>query len=203
MKTLIGIITALSIPIVLLNLIGGIVSGIWLAILGNWGSIILGIILFFISTLLISFALLPSILLDAPVIYFASKGKFIGAFLFNILSNLYAVIVITIWCCSILFIFSYVVTINNLIPRLIWSYGVAIGPLSYMASKERDNIASYIATFFASLSYITIIILVIFTTISGINIFLIFSSFMLLSLVIQTTFGFLSYKEQIRNGIPS
>ena len=39
MKALMGLITALSVPLMILNILGGIVSGIWLAILGRWGTV--------------------------------------------------------------------------------------------------------------------------------------------------------------------
>ena len=46
MKALMGLIAALSAPIMILNVLGGIVSGIWLAILGQWGTVGLGIVLY-------------------------------------------------------------------------------------------------------------------------------------------------------------
>jgi hypothetical protein len=39
MRTLSGLFTAFSIPLIILNMLGGIVSGIWLAVLGEWGDI--------------------------------------------------------------------------------------------------------------------------------------------------------------------
>ena len=44
-------ITALTVPIMLLNLLGGIVSGIWLAILGEWGEIFRGILFMVVAVL--------------------------------------------------------------------------------------------------------------------------------------------------------
>lgn len=41
-------LNGLTVPIMILNLLGGIVSGIWLAFLGEWGAIVRGII--FIAT---------------------------------------------------------------------------------------------------------------------------------------------------------
>ena len=38
MRVLMGLITALSIPFMILNMSGGVVSGIWLAILGEWSA---------------------------------------------------------------------------------------------------------------------------------------------------------------------
>jgi hypothetical protein len=78
MKALMALITALSIPLMILNMLGGIVSGIWLAILGEWGAVGTGILFFFVSTWLLGFALMPSLLFAAPAAYCAKKGKTFG-----------------------------------------------------------------------------------------------------------------------------
>lgn len=43
------IIEILSVPIMILNIAGGIVGGIWLAILGEWTLIVIGVLLLFTS----------------------------------------------------------------------------------------------------------------------------------------------------------
>ena len=54
MNAVMGIIQAISIPLIVLNLIGGVASGIWLVIIGDWRTVGLGIGLFFVSTLILS-----------------------------------------------------------------------------------------------------------------------------------------------------
>ena len=130
MKILMGLIAALSFPLMILNLLGGIISGVWLAILGEWGTIGNGLLFLFTSTFLIGFALMPSLLLDVPAVYCAEKGKTIGLVFFGGLSSVYTLALVTVWCCGILYMFVKDATSASLIPRLIWSYGVATGPLS-------------------------------------------------------------------------
>lgn len=128
MKALMGLVTALSIPLMILNMLGGIVSGVWLGVLGEWRIIGAGILVFFVSTGLLGFALMPSLLLAAPAAYCAEKGKTGGLVLFGALSSFYILALITAWCCGILFMFVKDATPGSLIPRLLWSYGLATGP---------------------------------------------------------------------------
>jgi hypothetical protein len=200
MKALTGIITALSVPLVILNMLGGIVSGIWLAFLRDWRTIGLGIAFFFASTIILGFVLMPSMLLMAPAAYFAEKGKTIGVVCFGTLSSLYTLALIAIWCCGVLFLFVNDATASNIIPRLIWSYGVATGPWAYMASKEQgpgsEGLASSIATFLAQLAYLVIMVLVLITPITLIAAIKIFGGFMLVGLVLQITAAVMIQKER-------
>ena len=204
MKAFFGFITALTIPLMVLNMLGGVVSGIWLGILGQWGTIIGGVLFFFISTWLLSFALMPSLLLAAPAAYCAEKGKILGFVFFGALSNLYTFALITIWCCGLLFLYVKGATTSSLIPRLIWSYGVATGPWAYMASKEQgpegEGFASSVSTFLAELAFLVIMLLVIFTPITFIGAIKVFAGFMLVGFVVQMSLSVLLMNEQKRYG---
>ena len=61
MKVLYGVVVALTIPLLFLNFFGGIVAGIWLAILGDWKPVIEGIIALFTTTFLLAFLLMPAV----------------------------------------------------------------------------------------------------------------------------------------------
>lgn len=78
MKALTRLAVALSFPLMLLNLLSGIVSGTWLAVLRDWSAIGLGVGSVFLSTLILGIVLMPSLLLAAPAAYFAEKGKTLG-----------------------------------------------------------------------------------------------------------------------------
>ena len=202
MKILMGMLTALSVPLMILNVLGGIVSGIWLAALRDWHAVWLGIVFFFVSSLILGFALMPSILLAAPAAYFAERGKTIGLVFFGGLSSLYTLALITVWCCGVLVLFVRDATHATIIPRLIWSYGVAIGPLTYMASKDQgegtEGFGSNLATFLTELAYFIVILSVIFLPISLLGVVKVFGSFMLVGLVIQTIVAVYIHREQSR-----
>ena len=68
-------LTTLSVPIMFLNLLGGIISGIWLVILGEWSEIFRGILFMVVSGFVISIALMPSLLFAAPAALAIQKGK--------------------------------------------------------------------------------------------------------------------------------
>jgi hypothetical protein len=202
MKILTAIITALSVPLMFLNMLGAIVSGIWLAVIGEWQSIGLGILFFIISTFLLSFALMPSLLLAAPAAWFAEKRKIFVVAFFATLSSAYTLGLVTVWCCLILFLFVKGATASSLIPRLIWSYGIATGPWSYMASKDRgeegEGFASTIATFFAQLAYLIVMLLVLLSPITLFGASEVFAGFMLVALIIQITASVLIQREEKR-----
>jgi len=198
MKALMGLITALSIPLMILNMLGGIVSGIWLGVLGEWRIIGAGVLVFFVSTGLLGFALMPSLLLAAPAAYCAERGKTAGLVIFGALSSVYIMGLITAWCCGVLFLFVKDASAGSLIPRLLWSYGLATGPWAYMASKDAqggEGFASMLATFLAQLAYVTIILLVIFTPVTIVQAVKVFAGFMAVGLVVHMTLAVLAQKE--------
>lgn len=201
MKALLGLVTALSIPLLILNMLGGIVSGIWLAILGEWGAVASGILSFFISTWLVVFALMPVMLFAAPASYCAQRGKTLGLVCFSALGSLYILALVTVWCCAMLFLFVQDATPSSLIPRLIWSYGVATTPWAYLASKEQapqGKAASTFVTFLAELAYLVIMVLVIVTHVTLLGAIKVFGGFMLVGLVLQISVAVMMHKEQSR-----
>lgn len=188
------IMTICTIPIMLLNVFGGIISGIWLAVLGEWNIILLSIVLFFVSTFMISTALMPSILLMAPAVALLEKGKRIWLF-FGALNLLYTFLVIIIWCMWILTTYVDMANNKSLLPTLIWSYGTALGPWLYFASKERDNSSTMFTTFIVAISYIVAIVMVWFGA-SMQNIFITFSAIVLASGIFQLLALFPTAKRQ-------
>jgi len=202
MKALVGLISAVSIPLMLLNMLGGVVSGIWLAVLGEWGAIGTGILSLFVSTSLLGFALMPGLLFAAPAAFCMEKGKSFGLVFFAALSSIYTMGLITVWCCAVLFYFVRDATATTLIPLLIWSYGVATGPWSYMASKDQgqggEGFASTMATFLAELAYVVIILLILFSPITKLGAIKVFGGFMAVGCILQLTLAVLLQREQKR-----
>lgn len=188
MNILMRIINILAVPIALINLLGGIISGIWLAIIGEWSAIGYGILALFISGFGLAIAFIPSTLLSVPGVYFAEKGHKIPLYIFSFISNLYIIAVLSIWCGAVLFFFAQRAHTNSIIPLMIWSYGVATGPLIWMAQKEQqegDGIGSLIATFFAQIGYIAMILMVLILRASLREILFTFIIIMLVGLMLQ------------------
>lgn len=149
-----SIITALVIPITLLNIFAGIVGGIWILVRGEWELILFALLASIVSTFFASLALMPS-LIGVPIITWATQHKnkialILGVLLSSILT-----------AAAIYFISSYLYALiadnSNELPKLavaLLAYSVAIGPWQYMAAKENrsDNAnGTTLGFFFVSL----------------------------------------------------
>ncbi len=182
------IIQALAIPIMILNYGGGIVGGIWLAFLGEWRLIIIGIVLMFISHWLLAILMMPGVLLSGIAFKFGEKNKFL-LYLFGFLSHLYTNILIVATCVFAFLLCSsfYKGTIGvNYIPYLLWSWGMALGPWQYFASKEPENEFSTITLFCASIFYFLILISIF---ISPYLLLIIVGIFILVQLIVLPAFN--------------
>lgn len=195
-----GILSALSTPLIVLNILGGIVSGIWLAIIGEWAAIFIGLLLTFVSAVVLGFALMPVLLLLAPAVHYSKKGNSLVSFFFRTLSNIYVLVLVSIWCFYVMSLFVRGATEDSLIPRLIWSYGVALGPWIHMARKEQgdsfEGFASLIVTFFAEIAYVVSIFLFILTPKDLSEIFKVFGAFMAVCLIVQLLNMFIIFREE-------
>lgn len=179
--------SVLSVPLWFINIFGGVVSGIWLAILGEWGIIGYGIVALFISGIGISIALMPGMLFAAPAAILHEKGHKIGFYFFGFLSALYTILVLTVWCILVLYFFVKQANVDSIIPILLWSYGVAIGPIAWMAQKEMQggNEYSMISTFFVQVAYLMAIIAILFFKVTLIDVIIMFGLIMFIELIIR------------------
>lgn len=185
-------------PLIILNALGGLISGIWLAVLGMWDIIWFGIISLFISHFIIAFALMPAMLFLAPAAYFLTKKNLFATaigWLLMSLSLFYTFGLITIWCVGILYNFTKMATPASIIPLLIWSYGVALGPWMFLAAKEQqsgDGEGSIFPVFFAEISYIVSILMILFLEITLRDVLIVFAIIMGVAMVIQLVIAYLS-----------
>jgi hypothetical protein len=166
MKIIINVLTLLCVPIAILNLLGGIISAIWLAVLGDWRIIGIGIGLVILSGSILRIVLMPAILLMAPTPYFARKGSMLLVRAFTFLGSLYITTVFALWCAGVLLFFVKMTTDKSIIPVLIWSYVVAIGPLVILTNKEVQaggGESSIIFTVFTQFGYAATILVVVLT----------------------------------------
>ncbi len=158
-----AVMTISSIPIFLLNAFGGIAAGIWLAVVGEWGSTGLGVLLLVTSTYVLAFAFLPTVLIEAPGLKLAERGYRVPSYFFGFLGRAYESGVIVVW---VVIVFSVFVNRTPeglaVIPALFWSYTVATTPITLLAVKEKDtpNADNALATaFFTQFGCIVLIVL--------------------------------------------
>ena len=190
------ILEILSVPIMFLNFGGGIVGGIWLAFLGEWRLIWIGILLLLTSHWILSILMLPGIPIAGIGVHFYEKKNPLGH-LFGFISQLYTNILIVGTCVVAFFICSsfYKGGIDfGCIPYLLWSWGMALGPWQFFASKEPDNEFSAITLFSASAFYLLFLTSIFISPLLGLIIIVIFG---IVQLIVLPIFNmYIAYKME-------
>lgn len=187
----------LAVPLAFTNAFGGIVAGIWLAILSEWTAIAYGIIMLFFAGFALGIAMMPGLLLAAPAAGFYEKGNKAAFYTFAFLSTLYTVAVLTIWCVAVMYVFATRANTSSIIPMLLWSYGVATSPIAWLAQKDLQsgNEFAMISTFFGEVAYLLVVLIVLFAPVSVVDAVVFFGIVMLIGMVIQFRIAFLGEKS--------
>lgn len=189
MNALLRLLMAFAVPLAWLNALGGIVAGIWLAILGQWGTIGWGFAFMVFSTWGLGLAMMPGFIFALPVAYLFERGYKVLGYPFVFLGVLYNTAVITIWCGWTLAFFAQRADASSLIATLLWAYGAATGPLSYMTQQEGqgggDNTAAAVTTYFAQLGFVVMILTALFAGITIYEAMVIFACVMGLGTICQ------------------
>lgn len=172
---------------VALNSVGAIVSGIWLAIAGEWGSIGWGLLMMFGAAFLISLALAPGLLIAGPAMILQQRGIKFGFYALAFLSMVYTFAILAAWCLFVLFFFTQRSEVGDWVPHVIWAYGIATGPLAYMAHKDQQsgNDLAWMSTFFAQVGFVVAGVMVLFFEPTYIQVTITFCSIMAVGLLLQ------------------
>lgn len=197
MKALEQLIRVSSVPIIFCDLIGCIGSVIWLMVLGEWGILGYGLLAMIISSFLISFALIPGLLLAVPAMSFLEKDNKLGGYFFGFLGSIYTISVMSAWCILVLLFFLNKADSSSYIPVLLWSYCVATGAIAYLAQKDSQsgNDSSAIPTFFLKIAYILTMLGILLVGMSIQSVVVLFMLVMTVSLVIQFYVTYLEEKH--------
>jgi hypothetical protein len=197
-----AIMSLISIPVMLLNFGGGIIGGVWLAVLGKWSLLGLGLASMFISSFGLGLALMPGLLFVAPGALALDRGKYVIGILCLIMGNLWTFAIMTVWCVGCFYVvFSGYYSSGSVWPYLLWAYGMATGPWTYMAARGGpEETGSTFSAFGACVGAIAIMGVIIFkahtyivdTTVAFcIPIFAVF--------ILQTSLAFMVAREEARN----
>lgn len=76
---------------------------------------------------------------------------------FRFLSSVYIYMLIAAWCSAVTFYFLRDAPSHAFWPLLIWSYGVATSPWSYMAQRDQ-SVASFYSGFFTQVAFIVMMV---------------------------------------------
>jgi len=199
MKSIFTLISVLLVPIFILNILGDIVAGIWLAILRDWEALWVGILAIFASHFPLSLLLMIGMIFILPAQYFIKKNNKSGILVCSFLSLSYTLALITIWSIIVLWFFISSATSQNIIPRLIWSYGTAMSPWMFFAQKDQQggdgNEYSMISLLFAEIAYISAMIMILFLKATMTNILALFGIVMGACLIVEMIIGIKSSKS--------
>jgi len=187
MKALINTINTFALPIVFINNFGVIAGGIWLLILGEGDIIIPGLVILILGYVLLLWIFTIRLIFVMPSTYFIEKNNQTAGMFFGFMNVLFTIAVIVVWCVIVLFYFLKLAGYGSFYPTILWSYCIAASPVSYLAYKDLQggNEAAMILTFFAELSYLIIILGFVLFGMTITSVWILFSSFMLLGLIIQ------------------
>ncbi len=157
---LLGIITFLSSVIMILNFSSGIVGGIWLAFLGEWGLLIYGFLLGILMPFAYTITLLPSMLFMFLIGFAQKHRNYFLISVFGFLGSLVSNLIIAYWTYFVFVTFLNRAEPVSVIPILLWGYSTVLGPLSYMAQKEGpDSTGSYMGVLLAIICYLVLTII--------------------------------------------
>jgi len=162
MKSIADFAASVSVPLGLLNVLVGAVAGLWLAVLGRWDLLGLGLAAILLAGFVAAaFARSPGLLLDVPAAMRRRPGHRLRLVLLRVLGCAYRVTVIGIWCLAVLWVFHWRSSAEALAPVLLWSYAVAAGPIVWMDQNEIQGgggIDSAIVTLFAQVACIVVLL---------------------------------------------
>jgi hypothetical protein len=197
-----ALVAILSFPLLIVDLLGGIVSGIWLLASGEWKLVVIGIVLIFISQYIIALISAPGMFLSAAGMRKINSGDKAGGGGLLLGGFLFIDVIRILWCVTILYFYTKNVGYRSpLVPILIWAYGSAVGPWDMLANKDlrMGNPSALEATFWTKISFIIALFMFYFKA-ELITIILVFSMVViiidLISLIVKTPLS-----EQTKNNI--
>ena len=171
----------------------GIVSGIWLAILGEWEMIGYGIVILFSSIIILGIAMLLGMMFVIPVAKLYEKGHKSAVILLAFMRNLYIISVLTLWCLCILIWYVSKSNVHSMAPLILWSYGIATGPIAWMAHRDwktARNECAMILAFSAQIAYILSMMHMLYFHVKILNVIILFWGVMFFGLIIQWKIAF-------------
>lgn len=147
-----------AVPLLILNMLGGLVGGIGIAVQGEWALLIGGLAWSFVGAFALSIALLPGMIFAPLAAWATNHGNNAAAVVVAIPSLFWTYVVVTV---------SSVVVFHSVVARpeagffhLLWAYSVTTAPWSYLANKDKQagNDASTMLMFFVQLGVVSMMI---------------------------------------------
>ena len=173
------------------NLLGGLIGGIWLLIQGQWTLVFLtAVVAFMGGKFLISLLLLPTLGLGFLSGAAAHRNLYLATGLCSTLANVYTVFIMALWGLVFMHLYLSNAHPNTVVPTLLLSYGPATSPWAYMAATEGEDLSvSTISTFFLQVAYLVTGALIIFSAWSDSAIVTVYLGIMAIGCVVCIMFS--------------
>lgn len=147
-----------SLLLMVLNLLGGLVSGIALAFKGEWALLGGGIGWAIAGPFIISLAMAPSLIFYPLVASAEERGHRALAIIAGAPAMIWTYLIVTVTC---LFVFLNIASADNAgLFHYIWAYSSATAPWAYMAKQEAQsgNDNPVVLTFFIQLGTVSMMV---------------------------------------------
>lgn len=193
-----SLLALISVPLILLNSLGFIIAGIWLAFLGEWGIIGSGILSIISASFFLSILILPVLLFAGLAAICIQKNKILG-FIASLPAVFYTNALITLWCVGSFFWVENTVESDAFIPGLLWAYGIATGPWAFFASKEQNNEFSVITVIVSQIACMLLMLALLIFRLTFWNALVIVGTLMGAMAILQSLYVFIltiSKKEE-------
>lgn len=149
--------------VAVINTFGSVAAAIWLAVLGEWRLLLMGLVFVLFSKWIISILLLPNMLLGGLSVGLSSRASRIKRF-FGDFSGWLSVLYTNLLMAGMsALVFSYFVTwsdetsVIGIFPYILGSYVIAMAPWVALAQDDQKaggNDFSLLTVFFAQVGYI-------------------------------------------------
>lgn len=149
----------IALAVLFLNVFGGLVSGIWLAIMGEWRIIVGGICAGMVMPTAFAIASLPALGLGLLLSLTGNPPPRWAMATIGFLCALWSALIVAAWTLLIFITFMRLAQPGLTIPMLVWSYATIMSPLAYMAKSDPERSATDIALIVTVITFVVLTIL--------------------------------------------
>lgn len=149
---------AFAIPLILLNMFGGLVAGVGLLILGDWSLVLLGIGWMLLAPFAVSIAMLPAMAF-MPLANWAMRRESMPMLILAAIPNVLWTYVLI--AATSLYVFSAVASQPDAgFFHWLWAYALVTAPWSFLARKDAEsgNDAGATVSFFVQIGAVAMMI---------------------------------------------
>jgi hypothetical protein len=202
METSLYYITAL---LAVLDVVAGVVTFIWLIVLGEWWAIGYGFGVI-PATVALIFLAKPGAWMRVPAMVMIDRRQSVMAYLFHLASRLFEAAVAAGWFAGVIFLFSRITSNFSFWPLVVWGYALALAAWTYMSRYTRKidtgDIGSDIMLLSVQLAFVAIAVLIVgFALRPPLRLMQIFAAITFAGAFIASIAGFIAQKKRAALGV--